>query len=348
MWEKLTYRLNTFCDAHVLYVGKSGLLLYAGDGMQGLSDNSLNVLGKKPLILVIETSQFLQIDQSIEHIDLSDYQGEILKKIEELPLILCTVLFLPSLITKTEDRAGFSNICFLGKNYLYFQCKGVVFSVECSAENISTQIQECCLYLKRFQFSDADLNVADVEKENLIEIEIINKCAIRSGRLNAQLKDNEMVSRLISKQESGQLYRRVVCSIFSVIGGMLGIAFLLLWLNLDIFLRNHPWGQWVANKSFSEEERSKLNGFKKYLDFEEINNKCDLDKLRAIFNQFPEKIVATDVNWGMGKWKVALIINPHYLHEKSEILQWIDSNMTNSKVVESGVQESQFYLEFEG
>lgn len=339
---------NQFTKATILYLDYDQLSLFLADGRQihGGELADLPSLTEQPLILAINPMQFLQVQQQLRHLYLTSWQQEILRQLVASPCVLGSLLFLPDLIQISKHPEPTRLIHVANQNYLEICQDGVLFWTQLKEENPSQYLHEAGLYLRRYQINYK----SEVRQEPFVPVIISTAdlliAALQASSFSLQVGEFPLIERLMRKQHRARRYGLRVIGLMVLIGSSVIAALFFLWLSVQTVFDYNPWRLVNAVKRLPAIERTQLVQFKEFLKFQLRSAPFSADSLKNLFQQFPGKIVATDMVWQKGEWTIAFIVNPASIAHIPEMKEWITQNLKNSKLLESESAIHQYTLQF--
>lgn len=337
---------NRFTNAAVLYLEGEHLSLHLANGekIEGREIADLSSLEKQPVLLVINPLQFLQVHQQLHHLYLTRWQEEILLQLLTSSVVISAVLFLPHLIPSFKKPLRL--IYWDNQKYLEICQDGVVFWNQLEGDHLSQQLHEASFYLRRHQLDIKTL----IDEESVVPVTISSfdllTGALQKPTFRLQSEEFPLIEKLMHKQNQTRRYQAIIAGLVMVIGGSSSAGFFFLWLGVQTFLNHNPWKLVQTVKALPAAERDKLLKFKEFMKFQSRSPSFSAVCLKKLFQQFPGKIVATDMVWQKGEWTIAFIINPAFVAQIPEIKEWMTQNLKNSKLMESESAIHQYTLQF--
>lgn len=340
---------NHFTKAAILYVDNAQLVLCLANGTQveGQEIEDLLPLEKQPILLVINPLHFLQVHHRLKHLYLTTWQQKILHQLLVSSCVIRSLIFLPNLVKWKEEVEISRIIDFSEKKYIEVSHEGVVFWKQLQQNDSLQQMREVSLYLRRYQ-----VNFKVMEETQSGVVSQINYADLKASILcnptySLQSDGFPLVEKLILKRQYSRRYVGVIaaCLAISSASIMAGLFFLV--LGVQTFFNHNPWKLIQPIRVLSTQERSKFLQFKKFLTFYSKSALFSSQSLKMLFQQFPGKIVATDLVWESQKWTISFIVNPAFITQIPDIKEWIGRHLKNSKLSESESNIHQYTLQFE-
>lgn len=339
---------NRITNAAILYVGSNQLVLCLADGIEIESHTleDLVSLKKQPILLVINPIQFLQVHHQLRHLYLTTWQHEILHQLLVSSCVIRSIIFLPNLLER-KGESEFSRILdFSDQKYIEASHENLIFWKQLQTNDYLQQMCEVSLFLRRYQVS-----FKEVEEPKSIVISQLNYIDLTTAVLHKpthslQSEGFPLVEKLMLKRQHSRRYMRIIIACLVLSGGSIMGGLFFLALGTQIFLNHNPWKLRQPVQVLPMAQRSKLLQFKKFLNFYPKSPLFSSQSLQMLFQQFPGKIVATDLIWEK-KWTMSFIVNPAFITQIPNIKEWIGQHLKNSHLSESESTIHQYTLQFE-
>lgn len=340
---------NQITKAAVLCIDNAQLMLFLADGTQieGQEIKDLPSLERQPILLVINPFQFLQVHHHLQHLYLTTWQQDILRQLLASPYIIRSIVFLPSVLEKKGESKSARIFEFSNQKYLEICHNDVVFWKQLQQEDHLQQLHEVSLYLRRYQ-----VDLKGIDEQQFLAPSCINhtdlKTAVVQKSTHSLHSDRfPLIEKLMIKQQHSRRYVAMVAGSLALSGGsiMAGLFFLI--LGVQTFFNHNPWKLIQPVRVLAAEERAQLLQFRSFLTFYPKSMLFSSQFLKMLFQQFPGKIVATDLVWENRRWTISFIVNPAFVSQIPDIKEWISHHLKNSKLNESESAIHQYILKFD-
>jgi hypothetical protein len=280
----------------------------------------------------------------LRHLHLTSWQEEILHQLKNLPYVLRSLLFLPTLI---EDQKGVEQLVnFKGQQYLYVRKKNVVFWMCLENKDCLTQqLNEIGLYLRRYTL-EFDEGEKSLISSSLTETDLQKK-ALNTPPFPLQSNNFLPLQELLEKQRKSQSYMLLFSGLVSLMAGGMIAGIFFLFLSIQTFVEYNPYTLNTPSKILKDGDYKKLLQFKNFLLFHTRSPRFSLLGVEELFQKFSGKIVATDMIWQEGKWTITFVLNPHYPLKPFHIANWCAQNLEKSNLTRSENTPLHYILQFE-